>query len=229
MGVEGISVLLVEDDSAFADVIERGLRAEGMQVFAAPTVDAAQRLMVERIMDLMLLDLALAGRDGVEVLDYLRASGRHMPCIIISARAELDERIRTLGLGADDYLVKPFAFAELVARIRALLRRTRGSETVLMTGSLRLDLIQRRASVGGTPVSLTAREFDLLAYLAQHAGQPVSRDTLARDVLQVRSRATPVDNVIEVNISRLRARLAEAGCQMISTVRGVGYQLSVPS
>lgn len=229
MDVAGISVLLVEDDSAFVDVIARGLRAEGVHVFAAPTVEAAQRLLVERILDLMLLDLSVAGREGVEVLDFLRESGRHMPCIIISARAELDERIRALGLGADDYLVKPFAFAELVARIRALLRRTRGSETVLVTGPLRLDLIQRRATVGRTPVPLTVREFDLLAYLAQHAGRPVSRDTLARDVLQVRSRATPVDNVIEVNVSRLRARLAEAGCQMISTVRGVGYQLAVPS
>ncbi len=224
-----ISVLLVEDDVPMAGVIARGLREEGMRVHVAHFVDEAQRHLVERTLDLILLDLSLAGRDGSEVLEFLRSTGRLIPAIIVSARSDVDERIRTLGQGADDYLVKPFAFGELVARIHALLRRSHGSAQVLTIGRLHLDLIQRRATVDGAPVVLTSREFDLLAYLARHAGTTVSRDTLARDVLHVRSRATPVDNVIEVNVSRLRARLAAAGCHVIRTVRGIGYQLTAPA
>ena len=224
-----ISVLVVEDDRDLADVLARGLRAEKMQVFSAHTVEEAERLLIEKTLDIIVLDLSLAGREGVEVLEFLRVSGRRVPTIIVSARADVDERIRTLGLGADDYMVKPFAFGELVARIRALLRRSQGSERVLAVGPLCLDLLQRRAAVNEVPLELTLREFDLLACLARYAGTPVSRDTLARDVMQVRSRATPVDNVIEVNISRLRAKLAAAGNQLIATVRGIGYQLMDPS
>ena len=220
------AILIVEDDAAFARTLASGLREEAMQVFLAESAGAAERIIREKTLDIILLDLGLPGRDGSTVLDFLRANGRLIPAIIVSARADVDERIHTLGLGADDYLVKPFSFAELVARIRALLRRTQSSEQVLSFGPVRIDLVQRRATCRENPVELTAREFDLLAYLARHANSPVSRDTLARDVLRVRSRATPVDNVIEVNISRLRAKLANAGKDVIQTVRGIGYQFS---
>lgn len=226
VGATDIAVLLVEDDVTMANVIARGLRAEGMEVFAADSVARAQTILIERTIDILLLDLTLKDGDGTDVLRFVRSTGRLIPAIVISARSEVDERIHTLGLGADDYLVKPFHFGELVARIHALRRRSHGSEQVATVGSLRVDLLQRKVFVGERPVDLTPREFDLLAHLVRHAGAPVSRDTLARDVLHVRSRATPVDNVIEVNVSRLRAKLEEAGVHMIDTVRGIGYRLT---
>lgn len=223
------SILIVDDDDQFLSLLAAGLQEEGYMVARAATIATAERCICERTLDLVLLDLGLAGRDGTELLEFIRSSGRLIPTIIISARADVDERIRTLGLGADDYLIKPFSFAELQARIRAVLRRTQSSDQVLSIGLLRIDLIQRRAFCREEPVELTPREFDLLAYLVRHADTPVSRDTLARDVLRVRSRATPVDNVIEVNISRLRAKLAKAGSEIIQTIRGVGYQFCTRS
>jgi DNA-binding response OmpR family regulator len=223
------AILIVEDDAGFARTLAAGLREEAMQVFLADSVGAAERVISEKTLDIILLDLGLPGREGCDVLDFLHATGRMIPVIIVSARADVDERIHALGLGADDYLVKPFSFAELVARIRALLRRTQSSEQTLTSGPIRIDLMQRRVTCCDEPVELSPREFDLLAFLARHAECPVSRDTLARDVLRVRSRATPVDNVIEVNISRLRSKLARAGKDVIQTVRGIGYQFSAKS
>lgn len=219
------TILLAEDDVSFSQTIAAGLREEKMHVFVANTVQTAEHLIREKTLDLVLLDLGLGEREGTDVLDFMRANGRLIPAIIVSARSDVEERVRALGLGADDYLVKPFSFAELLARIRALLRRSQGSEQVITAGTIRLDLMQRDAFCGSARVDLTLREFDLLAYFVRHADTPISRDTIARDVLHVRSRATPVDNVIEVNISRLRSKLADAGADVIQTVRGVGYRL----
>ncbi len=221
------AILIVEDNAELSGLLSAGLQEERINVLAAATVGAAERIIQEKTLDLILLDLGLADGDGTEILDFLQKSGRLIPAIIISARADVDERIRTLGLGADDYLVKPFSFAEMLARIRAVLRRAQSSDKILSVGAVRIDLAKRCAYCHEESVELSPREFDLLAYLARHANSPVSRDTLARDVFHVRSRATPMDNVLEVNISRLRNKLAGAG-DVIQTVRGIGYRLAAP-
>lgn len=222
-------VAIVEDDPVIAKAVVTAVREAGHECTWVPDGESAVRQNVLLSNDVVILDLMLPKMSGLEVLKAARDAGVRTPVILLTALGTVADKLAGFQSGADDYLVKPFAFGELVARIHALLRRSHGSAQVLTIGRLHLDLIQRRATVDGAPVVLTSREFDLLAYLARHAGTTVSRDTLARDVLHVRSRATPVDNVIEVNVSRLRARLAAAGCHVIRTVRGIGYQLTAPA
>jgi DNA-binding response OmpR family regulator len=177
--------------------------------------------------DAILLDLTLPGRDGLEILKAMRDRGIKTPVLALTARDSLQDRVLGLDTGADDYMVKPFAFAEVVARIRALVRRGRAAEIPrLSVADLELDLITRKVSRRGSVVDLTAREFELLEYLLRHQGQVVSRESLARDVWKETARTTPLDNVIDVHIARLRRKIdTEQREKLIHTVRGVGFML----
>jgi DNA-binding response OmpR family regulator len=170
----------------------------------------------------------LPGRDGLQILASVRKSGIETPVLLLTARDSLEDRVTGLNSGADDYLVKPFAFAELVARIRALLRRGRTTDTLrLGVADLNMDLVTRKVSRGSRTVELTAREFELLEYLLRHEGQVVLRDMLAREVWKETARGTPLNNVIDVHIARLRRKIdMDQGLKLIHTVRGVGFMLS---
>jgi DNA-binding response OmpR family regulator len=167
----------------------------------------------------------LPGRDGLQVLATLRSQGVETPVLVLTARDALEDRVAGLDSGADDYLVKPFAFAEVLARIRALLRRGRSTEALrLSVGDLDVDLVSRKVTRAGRHIELTVREFELLEYLLRHEGQVVSRGALARDVWKETERTTPLDNVIDVHIARLRRKLdAEFPTRVIHTIRGVGF------
>ena len=177
--------------------------------------------------DLVVLDWMLPGRDGIEILKTLRARGSKTPVLLLTARDAVEDRVLGLESGADDYLVKPFAFAELVARIRSLLRRASPAEAFKKTvADLVVDLEARRVSRAGKPIELTPREFDLLAYLLRQPGQVVTREMLARDVWGEPNRITPLDNVIDVHMAHLRRKVDEGhASKLIHTVRGVGFVL----
>ena len=167
----------------------------------------------------------LPGRSGLEILQTLRKRRNETPVLILTARDGVDDRVRGLDLGADDYLVKPFALPELLARIRALLRRGRPSDVLrLKEADLELDLVARRVDRGDKAIDLTGREFELLEYLLRHQGHLVSREMLARDVWKEPRRATPLDNVIDVQMARLRRKVDPEGtARLIHSVRGVGF------
>jgi DNA-binding response OmpR family regulator len=172
-----------------------------------------------------LLDLMLPGRSGFEVLSALRQRDPQTPVLILTARHAVDDRVAGLDAGADDYLLKPFAFPELLARIRALLRRGRADGVLrLKVGDLELDLVTRKARRGSQTLSLTGREFELLEYLVRHRGSIVSRQMIARDVWNEVSRGTPIDNVIDVHMAHLRRKVdQDMPVRYIHTVRGVGF------
>ncbi len=223
-------LLIVEDDATLARALNQGLREEGYFVVTVSDVPSARSELETLAPDLVILDLSLPGEDGLVLLKELRAKSAHPPVIIITARGLLSNRVDGLNRGADDYLVKPFAVVELAARVEAVLRRTGEQELVLQWGALRADLTSRVMTIAGQPLELTGREFMLLVYLMQRRGQPASREMLAREVWQVQSRATSLDNVIDVSMSRLRRKLAEARvATRLETVRGVGYRLGEPS
>ena len=218
-------VLVVEDERKLAQVLSSALQAEHYDVVVAATgEDGFYRANAERF-DLVVLDLMLPGRSGLEILQTLRQRRIEAPVLILTARDGVDDRVLGLDLGADDYLVKPFALPELLARIRALLRRGRSSEVFrLKVGDLELDLVARRVLRADRPIDLTAREFELLEYLLRHQGHLVSREMLARDVWREPRRATPLDNVIDVQMARLRRKVDPEGtARLIHTVRGVGF------
>ncbi|HEX5108367.1 MAG TPA: response regulator transcription factor [Vicinamibacterales bacterium] len=220
-------ILVVEDEQKVADALREGLEAEKYEVVVERTGEAAFFRVNTETFDAVLLDLGLPGRDGLEILRAIRAREMQTPVLVLTARDSLQDRVTGLDSGADDYLVKPFAFAELVARIRALVRRGRSADSPrLAAGDLDVDLISRKVTRGGKPVELTVREFELLVYLLRHQGQVVPRETLARDVWQETARTTPLDNVIDVHIARLRRKVdAEHPLKLIHTVRGVGFML----
>ena len=222
-----MKILVVEDEQKVADALREGLEAEKYDVVVERTGEAAFFRVNTETFDAVLLDLGLPGRDGLEILRAIRAREMRTPVLVLTARDSLQDRITGLDSGADDYLVKPFAFAELVARIRALVRRGRAADSPrLAAGDLDVDLISRKVTRGGKPVDLTVREFELLVYLLRHQGQVVPRETLARDVWQETARTTPLDNVIDVHIARLRRKVdADQPVKMIHTVRGVGFML----
>jgi len=169
----------------------------------------------------------LPGRDGLQILTSIRKRGVETPVSLLTARDTLEDRVSGLNAGADDYLIKPFAFAELLARIRALLRRGRSTDALrLSVGDLDMDIVTRKVTRGGHTVELTAREFELLEYLLRHEGQIVMRDTLAREVWKETTRGTPLNNVIDVHIARLRRKIdVDQPVKLIHTVRGVGFML----
>jgi DNA-binding response OmpR family regulator len=216
-------VLLVEDERKLLRSLERGLRAAGFEVTPTASGTEGSRLALSESFDCAVLDWMLPGRDGLQVLADLRRCGRPTPVLLLTARDAVEDRVRGLEGGADDYLVKPFAFAELVARVRALLRRGATAEIVLRAADLVVDLLHRRVTRGGVELGLTQREFEVLAYLLRHKNEPVTRDMLGREVWKdpewVRT------NVIEVYINLLRRKVDAAGPPLIATVRGVGYCL----
>jgi two-component system, OmpR family, copper resistance phosphate regulon response regulator CusR len=220
-------ILVVEDEQKVADALREGLEAERYDVVVERTGEGAFfRVNTERF-DVVLLDLGLPGRDGLEILQAIRARGLETPVLAVTARDSLEDRVLGLDSGADDYIVKPFAFAELLARVRALVRRGRSAEAPrLALADLEMDLVARKVTRAGEPVDLTVREFELLEYLLRYQGQVVSRETLARDVWKETARTTPLDNVIDVHIARLRRKVdVDHPVKLIQTVRGVGFVL----
>jgi two-component system, OmpR family, copper resistance phosphate regulon response regulator CusR len=218
-------VLVTEDDPKVAGAIRTGLLGEGFEVVVSRTGEDCYFRATTEPYDVLVLDLGLPGRGGLEVLGALRARGLTVPVLVVTARDSVDDRVTGLEAGADDYLVKPFAFAELLARIRALLRRGRPEEALRVhVADLELDPVGRSVRRGGQAIDLTAREFELLEYLVRHQGQIVSREMLGRDVWQEPARGTPLDNVIDVHITRLRRKVDQGfEPKLIHTVRGVGF------
>jgi two-component system, OmpR family, copper resistance phosphate regulon response regulator CusR len=218
-------VLITEDDQKVAGALRSGLASEGFEAVVALTGEDGYFRATTEPFDVILLDLGLPGRSGLEVLGALRAGGLSVPVLVLTARDAIEDRVAGLDAGADDYLVKPFAFAELLARLRALVRRGRPEEALKVhVADLELDPVSRTVRRAGRPIDLTAREFDLLQYLLRHQGQIVSREMLGRDVWQEPSRGTPLDNVIDVHITRLRRKVDQGfESKLIHTVRGVGF------
>lgn len=219
-------VLIVEDESKVARALQHGLEGEFYDVTVAATgEDGFFRASTEQF-DLIVLDIMLPGRDGFEILTTLRKAGSQVPILVLTARDAIEDRVAGLDRGADDYLVKPFAFSELLARIRVLLRRGRPDVLRLRLADLELDVVSRKVARAGQSLDLRAREFELLEYLMRHQGQLVSREMLARDVWKALHRGTPLDNVIDVHIARVRRKVdADFSVRLIHTVRGVGFVL----
>jgi two-component system, OmpR family, copper resistance phosphate regulon response regulator CusR len=222
-----MKLLIVEDDGKTAGALASGLEAEGYRVTVAHTGEDALSYLNSENFDLVVLDWMLPGRDGIEVLKSLRTRDATTPVLLLTARDAVPDRVRGFESGADDYLIKPFAFAELLVRIRSLLRRVPAAEPLRRRlGDLVLDLETRNVWRGEQRVDLTSREFDLLAYLLRHAGQVVTREMLAKDVWREMKRATPLDNVIDVHIGHLRRKIDDGHrATLIQTVRGVGFVL----
>jgi DNA-binding response OmpR family regulator len=220
-------VLVVEDEQKVANALREGLEGERYEVVVERTGEGAFFRITTETFDIILLDLMLPGRDGLQILRAIRERGMKTPVLVLTARDTLQDRVTGLDSGADDYLVKPFAFAELIARIRALVRRGRAPDAPRHSlGDLQMDLVTRRVTRGGRPVELTVREFELLEFLLRHQGQVVSRETLARDVWKETARTTPLDNVIDVHIARLRRKIdLDQPMKLIHTVRGVGFMV----
>jgi two-component system, OmpR family, copper resistance phosphate regulon response regulator CusR len=220
-----VHILIVEDEAKVAQALEEGLAREGYEITVARTGEEGYYLLDARSFDLVVLDLMLPGRSGLEILGTLRSRDRGVPVLILTARDTVEDRVVGLDTGADDYLVKPFAFPELAARIRALLRRGRAEPaSSLRVSDLELDVSAHSVTRGGRDLELTAREFELLEYLLRNRGRVVSREMLARDVWKETDRATPLDNVIDVHIARLRRKIDDAfESKLIHTVRGVGF------
>ena len=221
-------VLIVEDEKKVADALCEGLESEGYEVTVEHTGDGAYLRLTPNAYDLVVLDLMLPGRSGHDILSMLRARGDHTRVLVLTARDTVEDRVLGLNVGADDYLVKPFAFAELLARIRAVLRRGRATDALRIDfGPIQLDVATRKVTRGGRAIDLTAREFDVLHYLLRNAGQIVSREALARDVWTETARSTTLDNVMDVHLARLRKKIdADDAVKMIHTVRGVGFIVS---
>lgn len=220
-----MQILVIEDEYKVAAALKKGLEAEYYKVIVAHTGEEGFYQLNSERFDLVILDLMLPGRDGIEILRTLRKRGLEIPVLILTARDTVDDRVLGLDSGADDYLVKPFAFPELLARIRLLLRRGRGDKPLrLKLADLEMDLVTRRVSRGDQPLEVTVKEFELLEYLLRHEGQIVSREMLARDLWQTEDRSATMDNVIDVHIARLRRKVdSPFDIKLVKTVRGVGF------
>jgi DNA-binding response OmpR family regulator len=220
-------VLIVEDEKKVAKALREGLEAEHYDVQVASTGEEGFFLVNHESFDLVVLDLMLPRRGGIEVLTTLRKRGLHTPVLILTAKDTVEDRVHGLDSGADDYLVKPFAFSELLARVRALLRRGRPDQFLrLQQDDLEMDLATRKVVRAGQTIELTVKEFEILEYLLRHVKRVVSREMLARDVWRVSARATPLDNVIDVTIARLRRKIDDPfETKLLHTVRGVGFVL----
>ncbi len=221
-------ILVVEDETKTRASITEGFQLEGWNVLAASNGAEAVDLLEREAFDLLILDWLLSDRDGLEVLRHFRQRGHQTPVLMLTARGTVPDRVAGLESGADDYLTKPFAFAELLARSRALLRRpVMSSGHFLRCGDLQLDTRARLAVRGNEEISLTPREVDILEYLLRYQGQIVTREMLERDVWKQSHRFTSLDNVIDVQIMRLRRKVDRDGAEkLIHTVRGIGYRLA---
>ena len=226
---EGVSVrlLVVEDDLAIQEFLRRALIEAGYQVDVAPDARTAESLAAERTHDGLIIDLGLPDMDGLDLIARCRAHGNTAPVLILSARRSVDERVRGLEQGGDDYLTKPFALSELLARLRNLLRRAspgQNESTRLRIADLELDLVRREAKRGSQILQLTPQEFALLEYLCRNTGRVVTRTMILDHVW--RMRIDPATNVVDVHIYRLRSKVdRDAPKPLIHTIRGVGYVL----
>jgi two-component system, OmpR family, copper resistance phosphate regulon response regulator CusR len=220
-------ILVVEDERKLANVLASALSAEQYEVAIASDGDEGFARATTEAFDAVVLDLMLPGRGGLEILQALRHHRIPTPVLILTARDGVEDRVLGLDLGADDYLVKPFALPELLARVRALVRRGRPAQVLrLAAADLQLDVVRRSAVRGERLLDLSVREFELLEYLLRHQGHLVSREMLAREVWKEPRRATPLDNVIDVQMTRLRRKVdADGSTRLIHTVRGVGFVL----
>ena len=218
-------ILVAEDDSPLASFVSKGLQAENYLVDVAGAGDEAHAMINERGYDLVILDLNLPGLDGLQVLRKVRSGEMNVPILVLTSRSEVQERVRCLDAGADDYLTKPFSFAELSARVRALLRR-RGqmAESILRVEDLELDRVQRKVSRAGQIIELTPKEFALLEYLMRNAGRRVTRAMIMEHVWNLSF--DTMTNVVDVYINYLRKKVdANPERPLIQTIRGVGYQV----
>lgn len=219
-------MLIVEDDAHLANRLAQGLREAGYACRIAGSIRAAEAALAEAPPVLVLLDMGLPDGDGADLLKTIRRRHAELPVIITTARSGVSDRVGGLEGGADDYLVKPYAFEELLARIRTQLRHSGRSQKQWVVGNLVVDPAARTATRAGQPLDLTLREFDLLAYLASLRGEVATREMIQQEVWKVRSAMASMDNVIDVHVSRLRQKLATAGDgPLLHTVRGVGLQL----
>jgi DNA-binding response OmpR family regulator len=223
-----VRILVVEDEKKVATALQQGLEAEGYAVTLAADGEEGFDLVGREPFDLVLLDLALPRRDGVDVLAAMRKRNCMTPVFILTARDSIEDRVLGLDAGADDYLIKPFTFPELLARIRALLRRGRTDSALkLQHEDLCVDLATRKVARGEQPLELTAKEFEILECLLRNRGRTVSREMLARQVWHVTSRATPLDNVIDVTMVRLRRKIDDPfETKLLHTIRGMGFVLA---
>jgi DNA-binding response OmpR family regulator len=218
---------VVEDEQKVASALREGLEGEGYEVVVEGTGEGAFFRSSTETFDVVLLDWGLPGRDGVQILRTLRERGIGIPVLILTARDAPADRVTGLDSGADDYLVKPFAFAELLARIRALLRRGRTAEPLrLKIDDLEMDVLTRKVTRGRDQLDLTVREFQLLHCLMSREGELVSRDTIASEVWRESARSSTLNNVIDVHIARLRRKIDwDRPTRLIHTIRGVGFML----
>lgn len=219
-------MLVIEDDPAIRDFLTRSLGEAGYVVDAAGTAGEAEAAVVQHDYAALVVDLGLPDQDGFQLITRLRQQGVNAPMLILSARRSLDDRVRGLEQGGDDYLTKPFAVAELTARLRNLVRRSSATQvaTRLRALDLELDLLKREATRGSRVLRLTAQEFSLLEFLCRHAGRVVTRTMILEQVWKVR--AIPDTNVVDVHIYRLRTKVDGPGERpLIRTLRGVGYVL----
>lgn len=219
-------VLIVDDDRKIAQFVVKGLKQAGYAVDHAADGEEGQHLLRTEPYDAAVIDIMLPKVDGLSLVTAIRSEGCRTPVIFLSARREIDDRVRGLQVGGDDYLVKPFAFSELLARLQALMRRASGAteSTCLTLGDLKLDILKRRVTRNGRPVDLQPREFSLLEYMMRNVGKVISKTTIMEHVWDYNF--DPETNVVETCVCRLRLKLnADDGRDVIRTVRGVGYVL----
>ncbi len=220
-------ILLIEDEKPIADFISRGLKDSGYTTVVAEDGQDALAKLSEAAHDLIILDLLLPDMDGFVLLEKIRNRKADQPVLILSAKAALEDRVKGLDLGADDYLVKPFSFMELLARIRALLRRGQGLPEKLQVADLSLDCIRRKVSRGGVNIELAPKEFSILEYLMRNQGRALSRTMIVEHVWEMDY--TGLTNIVDVYIRHLRSKVDDAWPQkLIRTVRGIGYMVAVP-
>ena len=218
-----MKILVIEDEKKSATHLEKGLRENGYEVTVAEQGDTGLQMALEREYELIVLDVMLPGIDGWSIMTRLRQAGKLTPVLFLTARDGVEDRVKGLELGADDYLVKPFAFSELLARVKSNLRRNplRQPEIVKI-GDLELDLFKQRAVRAGKKLDLTPKEFSLLSLLARRVGEPLSRETIATEVWDMSFDSDT--NVVDVHVRRLRSKLDDPyEKKLIQTVRGVGY------
>lgn len=224
-------ILVIEDDPKILGAVRDGLIQAGFSVQAALSGEEGFFLQCAQKFDAIILDIMLPGRSGLEILQAIRKKGDRTPVLVLTARDSVEDKVLGLDLGADDYLIKPFAMAELVARINALLRRGLSDpELKLSLGDLEMDVITRRVTRGARGIELTQKEYELLEYLLRHKGRPVTREMIAQHVWKETARITSLDNVIDVHIARLRRKVdGQNEGSLLKTIRGIGFALTSES